>query len=351
MYKGPLDIYSPFFPQIKERTIEETLKSTHLYWGPFVQLLSARWIVAAEGDCCKKSNLISSFKEITSDVVFMHDFFHQDLLRAEGAQDFISNFGGRIYIVRDLPHYDFEPPYRALAKNAHDVDRHARWHPSTPYRYRYFKSQSDRYLPIEPMGCGQRWLPKVSHKDRVIILDEPHVTILEAFEDENDIRSRLYRHALEVTRILSKRNFEIQSFCRLESEIFRNIISDHNFINLNRVGSWIPFTDVAEFYSQGSLFYSFTAETFGYPCYENLQLGSGIICYNETHDPYTFRQMQNSVLLSIFMTPETAANLICEYFDRYEKFELRGVIREDAYSFCAADTYISRVRKVLDLGL
>lgn len=350
MYTGQIDVYSPFFPQIRERTIEETLNSTHLYWGPFVQLLSARWIAAAEGDFCNNSRLISSYDEIGSDIVLLHDFFHGDLLRPEGAEEFISRFRGRIFIVRDLPNYDNPPPYKSLAKNAYDIDRHARWHPSKPYRYRYFKAQSDQYLPVEPMGCGQGWLPNVDHKNRVIILDEPHITVLEVFDDENDIRTRLYGHALDVTKILADRGFEIKSFCRLKNETFDKIISDHDYIEPKQVGSWIPFTDVVRFYSQGSLFYSFTAETFGYSCYENLQLGNGVICYNETHDPYTFRQMQNSVLLSIYMRPETAADLICEYFDRLVRYSLRDIIREDAFSFCSADTYISRVRGVLDLG-
>ena len=74
------------------------------------------------------------------------------------------------------------------------------------------------------------------------------------------------------------------------------------------------------------------------------------MCYNETHDPYTFRQMQNAVMLSVYMRPELAADLICEYYDRFRRYDLRGIIRQDAYNLCSADTFISRVRKTLDLG-
>ena len=235
MYAGKIDIYSPFFPQIFDRTVKETLDATHLYWGPFVQLLSARWIAASEGDSCKNSRLISSYEEIQADVVLLHDFFQGDLLRPDGAAEFISKFSGRIFIVRDNPYYGSQPPYECIAKNAHDIDRHARWDWSKPYHYRYCKPQSERYVPIEPMGCGQNWLPVVDHMDKVIILDEPHITVLDVFGDGDDIRTRLYRHALDVTRILSDRGFQIKSFCRHENEIFNNIMSAYDYIEPNLV--------------------------------------------------------------------------------------------------------------------
>ncbi len=345
-----INVFNPYAAQILERGMTETLGNTGAYYAPFLQLLGARWVCAVEQDVEQDSRTITSIEEADSDTVVLHDWFIYDFTKTPEMAREIERFKGSIYIFTDVPQRQFDFPNKAknIAKNLHVLDRKTAWGANPPeVSYSLYRDKPGYRTPIVPLGCSQSWLPHKNHKDPVIFFDEPHKIILESLSDDNNINVVFYKHALKTAQVLAERGFQLVTFCREESELLPSVLDNYPiFSRINEEG-WIPFSRLAEHYSSASMFFSYVGETFGYASFENLQLGNGIIAYSEHRNPYDFRQMQNSALISIYMQPELAADVICEFFQRFEKQDLRTCIRNNAYRKFSTETFMPRLRNEL----
>ncbi|WP_448207512.1 FkbM family methyltransferase [Azospirillum sp. sgz302134] len=201
---------------------------------------------------------------------------------------------------------------------------------------------------VVPISAAREWLPPASSCSQTILLDEPHATLLDVMANEDDIRTRLYRHALAVCKELSNRGFEIHTFCREDHPAFRQVVSENPFLRVIHQGGWMNYHDTLKMYANHTFFFNYFTETYGFPTYENLQLGNGVVIYSENANMTAMMQMQNSAILSIYLEPHLCADLVTAYFQRFVSCNLRSSIADDAHTRFSTDTFASRLIEVFN---
>jgi len=91
------------------------------------------------------------------------------------------------------------------------------------------------------------------------------------------------------------------------------------------------------------MFFNFFPETFGFPIYENMQMGNAIISYSEIANLLNLRSMQNSVLISLYQSPNLCAKIINEYWDIFQGNKLHELISAEANERYSTETYAERL--------
>jgi hypothetical protein len=207
----------------------------------------------------------------------------------------------------------------------------------------------DKNVIVTPMGCGSSWLPKPgNNRPKRVLLDEVHMSVIEQYGDQGIFDVSAFLHALEVCRELWEMGYEISTFNR-SSGAFRNMLRIHHpHIEVIDCQGWLPFDKMMETYANSPLFFSHFQEAHGYPIYENLQLGNGIIAYSENVNPSVVRNFETGVLLHTTMQPKLAAQLIDSYFTRYETGHLQDVISNESYLRYSCDTFVIRLVQALE---
>lgn len=342
-----IDVFNPYAETIRGLGFEEILGNTEKYPLPFLQILGARWLAAQLNDETSGTFTCSLPEQCEARVIVMPDFFLSDFITRFGGIEEIRLLDKKVVVFSDLP----APPspwHHRAAMNRFLSSRSGAYSGKLGFHYQAFNSDDSgvsSVIPVIPMGCGQNWLPAVQHSDKVIFLDEPHETLLAELGNKDDIRVALLMHSLETCRALSEKGYEVITFSRESAHSSANLYKNYEFLRLLRIGSWIPFSMLMSYYAQASLFFSFFTETHGYPIYENMQLGNGVITYAETFDAFRLRPMQRGVLLSVYNSPRVCAEIVDEYYERYKSNGLRAYIREEAKELFSVETFFCRLRK------
>ena len=309
-----INVFNPYADQIIERGLIETLRNTQLYFSPFLQLLGARWLSAVQADPMRNSRSINSLSDADCETVVMHDWYVTEIF--------------------------------------HQLDLGANWDGTEPnIQYQYYTDPPGKRTFRAPMGCAESWLPKPQHYRPTIFFDEPHISVIKSLSAGNSVIAAHYMHGLAVARILIDRGFTLQTFCREGWPDVADLQKKYEGFEIIDASGWVPFTSIVQNYASSSLFFSFTGETFGYSTFENLQLGNGVIAYSEHRNAYELRQMQNAVLISIYLSPEVCADMICQFFDRFCNKKLRSMISSDANSMYSTETLIPRLRTAIESTL
>jgi hypothetical protein len=201
-----------------------------------------------------------------------------------------------------------------------------------------------------PLGSINNFCNKNYDKQKVIILDEPHCWSLNKFKS-NEVNYQdtySYLKAIRICKILEKRGFKIITFfTRNDSDFFLQFI-DNKWNIMSNSYSWIPYLDLLKLYAQGVLFFSHYQETHGFSVYDNLQMGNGIVVFEENFNPYTINQFQNGVKLSLRICDIACASLIEEYYNSYSKDFFDNIIN-DSYENFSCDTYIKRLKEAMGI--
>jgi hypothetical protein len=340
-----IHVFNPYAWAIRQAGADRIVRETDRFDPPFLHLLGARWLYAQEQDQTRLTHTIIEVDRQSVHPIVLPDFFLSELISQFGDRRALQLYDGGIFVFSSLPELADLAGVTPVGMNPFMSGRSGPIDRGTGFHYASFSETSAAQVPIVPMGCPQEWLPQVDHYEKAIFLDEPHFSILENLrKGDDDITVKLLKHAMETCRLLSRRGFRIRSFSRVGSKRLASLYRKYDFVEVISVGSWIPFHDLVRYYSECSLFFSFFTETHGYPIYENMQLGNGIVTYAETFDAYRLRPMQRGVLLSVYNKPTTCARLIEEYFDRYVSRQLRPLIRQDAFESYSADTFFPRLR-------
>ncbi|SFE66812.1 hypothetical protein [Methylobacterium sp. 13MFTsu3.1M2] len=345
-----INVFNPYADQIIERGLIETLRNTQLYFSPFLQLLGARWLSAVQADPMRNSRSINSLSDADCETVVMHDWYVTEISEHPNRLDIARDFKGNIFVMSDVPVTENRLPGNIynIAKNFHQLDLGANWDGTEPnIQYQYYTDPPGKRTFRAPMGCAESWLPKPQHYRPTIFFDEPHISVIKSLSAGNSVIAAHYMHGLAVARILIDRGFTLQTFCREGWPDVADLQKKYEGFEIIDASGWVPFTSIVQNYASSSLFFSFTGETFGYSTFENLQLGNGLIAYSEHRNAYELRQMQNAVLISIYLSPEVCADMICQFFDRFCNKKLRPIISNDANLMYSTETLIPRLRTAI----
>lgn len=339
-----ISVFNPYAETISEFGIDRVLAHTDTLPNPFLQLLGARWLHAQRHDTSGRSETVTQVDHDSDDTIVLPDFFLGDLIRSFGSMDAVQRYDGIILVFSDLTQASETAGIRKAAMNSFLSARSGPYDRGLGFHYMSFNETGGTLLPVVPMGCGASWLKPVDHDDKVIFLDEPHMSLVDILGTEHDVRTRLFKHALEVCRILSRKGFRIVTFSRTSSPVLEEIYREHDYLDVVGFGSWIAFSEIVTQYARASLFFSFFTESFGYSIYENMQLGNGVISYFETFDPYRAMHMQKGALISIYNSPDVCADVVDEFYERYRSLKLRRAMAESANRDYSAETFLPRLR-------
>lgn len=339
-----LDVYNPFFDDLIWNGMETFLNHTTKFEYPFFYVLSAKWARAQQMDECGFSRTISRIDIESRNTLIMPDHFLSWFTRTHPNTNLLDRYKGKLILFTCAPEPGSGANRATCAMNPFVSAREGHLDERNAYGYHQHPLGDEDSLPIVPMGCGSSWIGDVKHTDKTIFLDEPHMTVIDKLDDPDDIRSRMFTHALSTCRVLSAMGFRIVTFSRTSSAKLDAIYRDNPHIEVVGCNGWIPYATLLEHYSSASIFYSHFPESFGYPIYENMQIGNGIAIYAESFDAYRLRHMQKGVSLSVFSSPETCAKIISEYYSRYVAHRLRSQIAAEANEAYSVDTFFRRLR-------
>lgn len=201
-----------------------------------------------------------------------------------------------------------------------------------------------------PLGSISKFCNKDFHKSPVIILDEPHSWTMRKISsdrkrqlkpiegEDQDIYS--YFKSLEICAILEKKGFEINTFLsRCENSA--------QFLFEEKKRPWIPYLEILNLYSRGSLFFSHYQETHGFSVYDNLHMGNAVIIFEENFNSFVINQFQNGVKLSLKMESKLCADIIENYFLNFYNKDIYEQIKDDSFKNFSCETYIERFKKAL----
>lgn len=344
-----LAVHVPSLGMFAAEGTDKTLTSTHESENPLLSLLGARWFSAT-----RNQPRIS----VAEDLSDFHDSFIVLSDRAAAYEstwagltpEDLARKGNQVFIVSCLGKNDTN--VLRGAHNAYDYPWGKRVSSDGLYNLSVIESANDGNVITLPLGCGQDWLPDLSgrYPEPVILLDEVHQSVIDEFQDKGRFDVAAFEHSLDVCRELFDRGFRIVTFCRESQEFINSIRDRHPFLEVIDWQGWMPFQMLAEHYAAAPLFYSHFHEAHGYPIYENLQMGNGVIGYVESMSPIPVRQFQNGVMLSVSMPAPVAADLISAYFDHYTGAKLQGPIAADGHARFSCETFVPRLIDALKLN-
>ncbi|MBN7809072.1 glycosyltransferase [Agrobacterium rosae] len=338
-----LIFHVPSFSMFRDNLVEDILKKAHLFDNPLLCLLACRWFEASRNFKAEFFEVVEVVEKqqlpavmVVSDYASTYDSTFSVPVEELEAQ---SNLVVKFSCVGDSA----EGVLRG-ALNAFDYVKDKPVSPNGFYNLGTQRTHENQQIITVPLGCGSSWLPKVG-KDRgkVILLDEVHSSVIDAFDDNNRFDVLAYNHALNICDHLWARGFRIITFCRSSREFISKIKERHPYIEVIDWVGWMPFSEVVKHYAAATLFFSHFHEAHGYPIYENLQLGNGVIGYAENLNQHVVSQFQNGVVLTSTMPTALAADLVEQYFQRYIFDGLQQIIERDAHTRFSCDTFVDRL--------
>lgn len=337
----------PSLSMFAHHSVTDVLHRSQEFESPLLLLLACRWFEASrhfDASYFTVSDVLAPNEEaavmVVSDYASTYDTtFALPLneIRAKG------NMVLKFSCVGDT-----EEGFLRGALNAFDYARIKNVNAEGFYDLGSQRTHENSEIITVPMGCGSAWLPKVSDTiEKIVLLDEVHQSVIDEFSNEKRFNVAAYKHSLEVCDHLSARGFRVITFCRSSKEFIASIKESHTYLEVIDWNGWMPFSEVAKHYASAPLFFSHFHEAHGYPIYENLQLGNGVIAYIENINQHVVRQFQNGALLASTMPPSIAADLVESYFYRYRDSNLRPKIAADAHTRFSSDTFVERLIKAL----
>ena len=338
-----LVLHVPSLSMFQHHSVEEILKLVHEFENPLLCLLACRWFEASR-------HVNASYFEAT-DVLDLQDL-PVVMVVSDYASTYDSTFAAPAHEIRAQGNLvvkfscvgDTEEGFLRGALNAFDYPKAKPVAADGFYALGSQRTHENSEIITVPMGCGSGWLPQVSaRRDKVVLLDEVHGSVIDAFDDDGRFDVLAYKHALKICDHLWAKGFRVVTFCRSSAEFIRMIKQSHPYLEIIEWDGWMPFSEVVKHYAAAPLFFSHFHEAHGYPIYENLQIGNGVIGYVENINQHVVRQFQNGALLTLSMPPEFAAGLIDTYYERYIGANLKSVIAVDAHERFSCDTFVSRL--------
>jgi hypothetical protein len=327
--------------------LDNVLNHTNKISNPFLSILGTRLYDAAKSGGINYPIEISNGDDIKPNTIyFVRDFFFNWLDKDRWNQANVESFGSHLVRLCALA----EPNNNWLGAGFNALRSAKQGHFSTSAFYGYSNlGASNELNNIQiPLGCAAEWLPLQSMPSKSILLDEPHITVLDNLHVEDDIRTVLYKNALEVCRELHNRGFKISTFSREKNGQFNDFIAGYPFIEKISAGDWIPYKQLLSTYGEYPLFYSWFPETFGFSIYENLQIGNGIITYSEIANPCALRQMQNSACLSLYSKVSISADIVEDYYEKYVANNFGDLIREESHRAFSTNLFGERLYKIMN---
>jgi hypothetical protein len=333
--------------------IEKILSATGTLYEPFLCILGARFWHAAHSFGGPRVTIADGASIDEDSIYLVRDFFwmYNMLDNSLWTEENLRRKNSKILLfsAHALKHDDWlRGGFSALRSQSVDSVKDADnvvFRKGKFFEYGVGEVINELNNIVVPIACAKEWLPAKQYRwTNSILLDEPHpVTLAVALRNLNHIYSIEYLHALEVCRVLSERGWNIVSFCRGNGVEYFDVMKDYSFVRTIHHGSWIPFRKILDIYARTPLFFSFFSESYGFPIYENLQIGNGIIKYSENADANALRQMQNAALISLYMSPERCADIICDYGELYKRYALRGKIASESHEKFSTNTFASRL--------
>lgn len=201
---------------------------------------------------------------------------------------------------------------------------------------------NDSCFVSQPLGTLHSLCKKEFVKRKVLILDEPHSITLCDLSKKEKQHVHSYLKSFEICKILRDRGWTIISFCtRDKDRKFSTIKSQFSFVDfIDFKSNWVPYLEMLEFYKAGTLFFNHYQETHGFSVYENLQMGNGVIVFEENFNPLSLNQFQNSCKLNLKMSSLLCANLIEEFYELLDPCK----IARDSFERFSSDTFVYRLR-------
>ena len=217
------------------------------------------------------------------------------------------------------------------------------------YRSNILDKFNSKELTV-PLGSIASFCKKKYSKTKTIVLDEPHCwSIREMGSSKNFSRQDAFSFikAIEICKILEKRGFRILTFLtRSKVDFFLEMISDDWIAIKPEDYCWTPYLEMLNLYSQGTMFFSHYQETHGFSVYDNLQMGNGVIIFEENFNPFVINQFQNGVKLGLRISPEKCSDMVEEYYEQYSERTFNQIVQDSLRNF-SCETYIKRFRKAL----
>ncbi len=218
----------------------------------------------------------------------------------------------------------------------------AEFHSEKFYPHRLLEKYNNPLVRTVPLGAPAQLCVKTFDGSRSIFLDEPHPMVIRSLDREHLQHVFSFKKALRICRLLAQRGFKITSFasrstsCPDLSTLWRN---QEHICLMNYDKLWIPYLTLLGWYRSSSIFFSHYQETHGFAVYENLQMGNVVVVFGENYNPFTIRQFQNGVVLSLYMSDEVCADLIEEYFTEQYCKRRAETISCEATELFSSDTF------------
>lgn len=344
-----------YFVTFNKQSIENNgilgaLQNITKHKNPFLELMSIRWYYAAQ----KENDIIQTVSRIKdvepNSIYFVSDHFFRynnindrykcidvELDEIKYKKSLIIPFMACGGMGRDTLNFD---------KNSFPIvgEYNFFWTPRFKNIEKYkinnycnIKKINDINILTIPLGGMEDFTPPKKNLKPSILLDEPHQLTLKHIDDLNKQHVCSWFKALEICEILANRGYTISTFSRWKHKLVKDIYAKYSFLNIISCEEWINYIDMLSYYSENSLFFSFHQESHGFPIYENLQIGNGIITFSENFNPLIINQLKNGVSCSLNMSSKICADLIDEYYSNY--YNSVENIKEDAYLHYSADTF------------
>ncbi|MGY5803903.1 glycosyltransferase [Rhizobium hainanense] len=336
-------------------TVDYIVEKTNELWNPFLCLMGLRFWLAAK----QSGNVIevADGTVLETDTIYLcRDFFAKYLLDTALFSEANLRESGSILLVIGANISAGGPVGLSLSSWWTDLllnveennisfskEKFIQYGSVNPFE----KSMSQAVIPI---SMSKEILPnKKSRRDRIIFVDEPHEEVIKRLRDNSNVYSVLFKHCLDICGELRKYGFTFRTFSRnLVNRDLQNLYKRKSYLDVVSRDSWVPYREIVDLYATGNMFFNFFPETFGFPIYENMQMGNAIISYSEIANLLNLRSMQNSVLVSLYQSPKTCARIINEYWDLFQENGFHELISAEANERYSTETYAERLLRQLN---